>query len=129
MENPYSPFATPYSLHPCHIEFRLLAASITAQRALLADRVRALKNPVLPRGQARKDFGLHRLRTDEAQIGFHAGEAVRREAGALLHEDADLVVPVDVVEREGDEAEFLGLLSVEWAADLLPRTIEIGRGG
>src|SRR5689334_19581833 len=85
-----------------HIEFRLLAAAVAPQRAFLADRVRALEYPVLPRGQTRKDFRFHGLRPDEAQIGFHAGEAVGREAGALLLEDADLVVPVDVVEREGD---------------------------
>ena len=37
--------------------------------------------------------------------------------GALLEEHPHLVVPVDVVEREGDEAEFFGLLRIERRAD------------
>ena len=37
--------------------------------------------------------------------------------GALLEEHPDLVVPVDIVEREGDEAERLGLLGIEPLAD------------
>src|SRR3954469_8524562 len=72
------------SSHPRHIEFRLLAAAVAAQRAFLADRVRALEDPILPRGEAREDFRFHRLGADEAQVGFHAGEAVGREAGAFL---------------------------------------------
>ncbi len=39
-------------LNPRHIELRLLAGAIAAQRAFLADRVGALEDPVLPRGQA-----------------------------------------------------------------------------
>src|SRR5713226_4834098 len=42
--------------HPRHIELRLLAGAVTAQRAGLADRVGTLKDPVLPRRQAGKDF-------------------------------------------------------------------------
>ena len=38
-----------------------------------------------------------------------AGHGVGRETRALLHEDADLVLPVDLVEGEGDEAELLGV--------------------
>src|SRR6476661_580838 len=109
----YSPFATPYSLDSRHVEFRLLAAAVAAQRAFLADRVGALEDPVLPGGQAREDLRFHRLRADEAQARFHAGETVGREARALLQKDANLVVPVDVVEREGDEAELFRLLGVE----------------
>ena len=41
------------------------------------------------------------------------GEAARRKAGALFEEKAHLVIPIDVVEREGDEAEFLRALSIE----------------
>src|SRR5690348_13472066 len=63
---------------PCHIELRLLAGAVAAQRAVFTDCIGALENPVLPRRQAREDFRLHRLRPDEAQIGFHAGKAVRR---------------------------------------------------
>src|SRR5271167_4870645 len=98
----HSPFATRL-LNPRHIELRLLAGAVAAQRAVFADRVGALKDPVLPRRQAREDFRFHGLGTDEAQIGFHAGEAVGREAGALLEEHPDLVIPVDIVERKGHE--------------------------
>src|SRR3954469_5051196 len=117
------------SLNPRHIEFRLLAAAVAAQRAFLADRVRALEDPVLPRGQAREDFRFHRLGSDEAQARFHAGEAVGRKAGALFQEHADLVVPVDVVEREGDEAELFGLLGVERGAHCGFGTLHVGRIG
>src|SRR5262245_49038097 len=105
------------SSHSRHIELRLLAGAVAAQRALLTDRVRPLENPVLPRREAREDLRFHRLRADEAQIRFHAGEAVGRERGALLEEHPYLVVPVDIVEREGDEAKLLGLLRVERLAD------------
>src|SRR5450755_951245 len=89
----YSPLAI-RPLYSRHIEPRLLAASITPQRAVLADRVGALKDPVLPRSQAREDFRFHGLGADEAQIRLHAGEAVRREARAFLEKHPDLVVPV-----------------------------------
>src|SRR3981189_3493197 len=100
--DPYSPLAIRYSpLHPRHIELRLLAGAVAPQRAVLADRIGALKNPVLPRRQAREDFRFHGRGPDKAQIGFHAGKAVGREAGALLEETPDLVIPVDIVERKG----------------------------
>src|SRR5713226_1944535 len=122
----YSLFATPYSpLHPRHIELRLLAGAVAAQRAGLADRVGTLKDPVLPRRQAGEDFRFHGLRSDEAQVGFHAGQAVGREAGALLEKHPDLVVPVDIVEREGDEAERFGLLRIECLTNALPRAQDI----
>src|SRR5262249_52214734 len=97
----HSLFATRYSpLHPRHIELRLLAGAVAAQRALLSDRVGALEDPVLPGGEAGKDFRFHSFGADEAQVRFHAGEAVGREGSALLEEHPHLVVPVDVVERE-----------------------------
>src|SRR5258708_22812961 len=108
---PYSLFATHDSpLHPRHIELRLLAGAVTPERAVLADRVGALEDPVLPRRQAGEDLRFHGLGPGEAQIGFHAGEAVGRERGALLEEQPDLIIPVDVVERAGDAAKRLGLL-------------------
>src|ERR1039458_9585001 len=106
------------SLDSRHIELRLLAGAVALERAVLADRVGALEDPVLPRRQAREDLRFHGLGPDEAQIGFHAGEAVGRETGALLEEHPDLVIPVDIVERKGDEAERLGFLGVEGSADL-----------
>src|SRR4030088_2146078 len=124
--DPYSPLAIRYSpLHSRHIELPLLAGAVAPQRAVLADRVGALKNPVLPRRQAREDFRFHGLRSNEAQIGFHAGQAVGREAGALLEKHPDLVVPVDIVEREGDEAERFGLLRIERLANAVLRAQNI----
>src|SRR3984957_1316613 len=116
--NNYSPFATRYSpLYSRHIELRFLAGAVAPQRAVFADRVGALKDPVLPRRQARKDFRFHGFGPDEAKVGFHAGEAVGREAGALLEEHPDLVIPVDIVERKGHEPELLGLFGVDRLAD------------
>src|SRR6266849_7905103 len=77
------------------IECRLLAGAVTLERALLADRVRALEDPVLPGGEAGEDLRLHGLRPAEAQIGFEPGQSVGRETCALLQEQADLVLPVD----------------------------------
>src|SRR4051812_31314207 len=79
-------------LHSRHVVVRPLAGAVAPERALLADRIRALEDPVLPGGEAGEDLRFHRLRPGEAQIGFKTGEAVRREAGALLEIDADLVV-------------------------------------
>src|SRR5215475_7979393 len=110
---PYSLFAIHHSLDSCHVETRLLAAAVASERAVLADRVGALEDPVLPCSQPREDLRFHGLGPDEAQIRFHAGEAVGREAGALLQEHAHLVIPVDIVEREGDEAELFGLFRID----------------
>src|SRR3989442_15779556 len=102
-------FATPYSLftplNPRHIELRLLAGATAAQRAVFADRIGALEDPVLPRRAAREDFRIHGFGPDEAQVRFHAGEAVGRERPALLQEHAHLAGPIDVADREADEPE------------------------
>src|SRR3982074_3413168 len=95
-----------FSLNPRHIELRLLAGAVAAQRAVFANRVGALEDPVLPRRQAREDFRFHGVRPDEAPIGVRAGAGIGREAGAFLEERPDLVIPVDIVEGEGDEAEL-----------------------
>src|SRR6516225_5131637 len=91
----------PSLLHPPRVENRLLAGTVTTQRPLLADRIGTLKDPILPRRQSRKNLAFHGFRPAETQIRFKAREAVGREATALLEEDADLVIPIDVVEREG----------------------------
>src|SRR5580692_6998932 len=91
------------SLHSLGVELWLAAAAIAAERAGFADRIGALEDPVLPRGQAAENLGLHGLGAAEPQIGLEPGEAVRREARALLQEDTDLVLPVELVEGECDE--------------------------
>src|SRR4051812_35526706 len=95
------------------VEHGLLAGAVATQRALLADGVGTLEDPVLPGGEPGEDFRFHRLGPAEAKVCFQAGEPIGREARALFEEHADLVLPVDVVEREGDEAELGGSLGVE----------------
>src|SRR5215207_10341612 len=105
------------SSHPPHIKRRLLPGAVAAKGAFRPDGVRALEDPVLPRGEAGEDLRLHRLRPAETEVRLHAGERIRREARALFEEYADLVFPIDVVEGEGDEPERFGLLRLERAAD------------
>src|SRR5579871_2576035 len=73
-----------HELNPRRIELRLLAGAVAAQCALFAHRIRPLEDPVLPGGEAREDFRFHGLWPDEAQVCFHAGQPIGREAGALL---------------------------------------------
>src|SRR6266700_4607933 len=112
----YPLFASPFS-HPARVERRLLAGAVALERALFADGVGALENPVLPRGEAGEDFRFHGLGAAEAQIGFEPRQAVGGKACALLQKHADLVLPVDVVEREGDETESLRRFGIEHLAD------------
>src|SRR5262249_29400087 len=113
------------SSHSSRVEYRLLAGAVAPQRALLAHRVGTLEDPVLPGGEAREDFRFHSLRPAKAQIRLHAGERIGREARALLKEHADLVLVVDVVEREGDEAELLRGFGIDRLADLGLGFVEI----
>src|SRR5215472_1024759 len=95
------------SSYPLVIKDRLLAAAVAAQCAFGTDRAGALEDPVLPGGETRENLRFHGLRAGEAQIGFEAGQGIGREARPLLQEHAHLVAPIDVVAREGDEAEPL----------------------
>src|SRR5690606_6807084 len=95
---------------------RPIGLAVLRQRALGADRVRALEDPVLPGAQAGEDLRVGVLGAGEAEGGLHAGQRVRREAHALLNRDADVVVPVDLVGCDGDEAELVRLLRRDGAA-------------
>src|SRR5580700_9269238 len=99
--------------NPRRIELRLLAGAVAAQRALLADRIGALEDPVLPGGETGENLGFHGFGSDEAQVRFHAGETIGRETGAFLEEHPDLVIPIDVVERKRHKPERLGCLGIE----------------
>src|SRR6266498_4226946 len=88
------------------VESRLVAGAEYLQRAGLAHGIRAAENPVLPRGKAAEDARFHRLDDAEAQVRFHAGQRVGRQAGALLERDPDLLGPVELVGGGGDEAEL-----------------------
>src|SRR3954451_25159165 len=63
---------------PLRIETGALAGAVALQRHLVADRVRAIENPVLPRAEPAEDLRIHRLRPGGAQIGFKTGQRVRR---------------------------------------------------
>src|ERR1700691_47374 len=93
--------------HSLGIEYRLLTGAVTLPRSFFADGVGPLENPVLPGGQTREDFRFHCFRPGKAQIGFHAGQAIGRETRAFFQKHAHLVVPIDIVESESDEAEAL----------------------
>src|SRR5262245_40430857 len=109
------------------IECRLLTGAVALECAVLADGVGSLEDPVLPGGKSGEDFRFHRLRAAEAQIRLEAGEAVGRKARAFLEEHANLVFPIDVVEREGNETELLSRLRVEHLAHCAFGALE--RGG
>src|SRR5580698_6839752 len=104
--------------HAAAVEFAALTGAVAFQRALLADGVGAVEDPVLPGGEATEDARLHRLRPGETQVGLEAGHRVGREASALLQEDAHLVLPIDVVEGEGDETKPRRGRGVERLANL-----------
>src|SRR3954464_4669728 len=121
-------FSLCYSgLYPSCIEGGLVPRAVTLERALLANGIGPLEYPVLPRRQSRKNLGLHGFGTGKPQISFHRGERVGREARALLEEYTDLVVPIDVVERESDKAKLLRRLCINVSPDLFPGFFQIGR--
>src|SRR4051812_38603056 len=92
---------------PLPVVVGTLSGAVPAQRTVRSGGVGTLEDPVLPGGEAAEDLRLAGLRSGEAEVGLHAGEGVGREAGPLLDGEADLVLPVDVVRRRGDEPELL----------------------
>src|SRR5690348_18007155 len=92
-----------------------LAGAVAAQCSFGASGVGPLEDPVLPRGEPAEDLRLGRLPAGEAQVGLHAGQRVGGEAGPLLDDQADLVLPVDVVRGGGDQPELQGGGGVEVA--------------
>src|SRR5215510_15111349 len=93
------------SLNAFPAELRLAAGPEHLQRALLADRIRSVEDPVLPRRQSAEDARLHRLDATETQIGLHARQGVGRQAGALFDRDAHFLVPIEIVGRKGHKTE------------------------
>src|SRR5262245_10969453 len=90
------------------IELRSPLLAVGLQRALLAHRVRPLKNPILPRREAAEDLRLERFGTRKTQVRFEAGERVRRQRGARLDGQAHFIVPVNLVGRERHQPRLLG---------------------
>src|SRR5690349_16511513 len=112
------------ALYPVPIELRLGAASVYLERAALSDRVGAAEDPVLPGAEPAVYARLHALLAGKAKIRFHAGERIGRKAGALLDRNAHLVVPVEVVRREGDQAQSRGRRGVELLPDARSRSFD-----
>src|SRR5688572_13057013 len=79
------------------VELRPVALAVDLERALVADGVGPLEDPVLPGREPPEDAGVHGLVAVEAQIGLHAGERVGAHRHAFLDCHAHLVGPVDVV--------------------------------
>src|SRR5260221_7759490 len=104
--------------NPLPIELRLPAGPEEFESAMLADRVGPVEDPILPGRETAEDLGLHRLAPGEAQARLHAGEGVGRQAGTLFDGEADLVLPIELVRRHGDEAESEGRPGVEHLAIL-----------
>src|SRR5215468_2109894 len=95
---------------PLPLELRPLGLAVQGERAVLAGRVGAGEDPVLPGRQAAEDLGLQGLGADEPERLLHAGQRIGRQRRALLDGDAELVGEVDVVGRDRRDAELLGLL-------------------
>src|SRR5262245_8561808 len=106
----FSSVSTEVILGPLPLELRPLGLAVEGERAVLARRVGAREDPVLPGRQAAEDLGLEGLGADEAQRLLHAGQRIGRQRRALLDRDAELVLEVDVVGGDRRDAELLGLL-------------------
>src|SRR5262249_54338302 len=96
--------ASAWASGSANVELGAFGLPVEREGAARTDRVRALEDPVLPAREAAEDLGLHRLGPPVPQVGFEAGHRVRREARSLLEGDAHLVVPVDGIGRERDQA-------------------------
>ena len=113
--------------HPPHVVFASQPGSVAFERALLAGGVRPLENPILPGRQPAEDLGFHGLWPRKSKVRLHARHGVRREACAFLNEDADLILPVDLVEGKGDKAYAVSIASGKRNARLGFRRIEAFR--
>src|SRR5947208_7362007 len=74
------------------VELRPALLSVDFQRALLADGVRPLEDPVLPGREPSEDLRLHRLGPGEPQVRLEPGHRVGREGGALFDRQPHLVL-------------------------------------
>src|SRR5690606_28451122 len=84
---------------------------------LLARGVGSIENPVLPCRQTTENTGFHAFNAIETQVGLKAGKRIGRQSAALFEGDADLVVPVEAVERVSNQAQLFGLGCVDTLAD------------
>src|SRR6266852_499092 len=102
----------PYIIRPAvsdtvGVETRAQTRTIALQGAIFSGRVRPAEDPVLPGAEPAENARFHGFRPGEAQIGLEAGQGVGRKARPLLDDEADLLVPINLVIGGGDEAHFL----------------------
>src|SRR5690606_31382723 len=98
------------------VELRSLGPAVHREGALGTHGIGALEDPVLPSGEPREDLALHGFRTREAHGGFHPREWVRGQARSLLDRNAYVVLPVDLVGCNRDQAEGVGLAGCQGLA-------------
>src|SRR5271165_7283228 len=108
------------------VEGGTLPGAEPAQRAVRAGRVGPVEYPVLPGGQPAEDLRFHGLWAGEPVVGLQAGERVGAEAGPLLGRDPDFLVPVDVIRREGDQAQVSRVLGFDRRAQALAGRLVAG---
>src|SRR2546422_1872156 len=99
-------------LSPLKIKLRLRWLAIVRQRALRANCVRALEDPVLPRRQTAVDLRVHSLRPGKTKRRFHAGQSIGRKRSALFNRYPNFVFPIEIVRPESDEASSLGRFGI-----------------
>src|SRR5262249_47052084 len=80
---------------------------------MFAYRVGALKDPILPCGQSSEDFRLGRFLSRKTQRSLHTGQSVRRKGSALFNRDSDLIVPVQLIQRESYQTGLVSRFRVE----------------
>src|SRR6185436_9216496 len=91
---------------PVPVELRPTLSTVCTERAVLADRVRTLKDPVLPGAQAAEDLRLHRLRTGKTQVRLETGQRVGRQCRARFDRLPHFVIPIHLVRSERHESGF-----------------------
>src|SRR5262245_11823010 len=102
------------------IEARLAPRAEYLEGPVLADRIGADEDPVLPCRQATEDARGHGLARSPAQARFHSGQCIRRETRALLQRNTDFAVPVECIGRRGDEAQGAGISGTQCTANSGP---------
>src|ERR1700735_1651268 len=113
-----------HRLHSIPVKRGLFALAVNLERALVADRIGALENPVLPSGEAAEDPRGQSLGAVEAQVRLQRSQGVRTHGRAFLDRDADFLRPVDVVRNARGEAKGEGGVRGERLADVWFQRLE-----
>src|SRR5271170_2737988 len=92
------------------IEFSAGTGAIDLQGASRPHRVRPDENPILPRREPPEDPRMHGLAIAEAQVSLKPRQRIRGKRAASFDGEPDLVRPIQLVGREGDQAELQSCL-------------------